>query len=119
MYMYMYYWVVIYIHVTLTTVQYMYMYNVCILHHCTCMGCQDSSNYEILSVFLMSSYGAPLAQRASYLAHSSLFGPDGTVNYDYIVTTCLFPMVYTLTIVEPKLIKTSVYREKNIPIFAL
>ena len=32
-------------------------------------------------------YGAPLAQKASYLAmHSSLFGPDGTVNYDYIVT---------------------------------
>ena len=39
------------------------------------------------SVFLISSYGAPLAQRASYLAlHSSLFGPDGKVNYDYIVT---------------------------------
>ena len=30
---------------------------------------------------------SPLAQRASYFAlHSSLFGPDGTVNYDYIVT---------------------------------
>ena len=28
------------------------------------------------SVFLISSYGAPLAHRASYLAlHSSLFGP--------------------------------------------
>ena len=28
------------------------------------------------SVFLLSSYGAPLDQRASYLAlHSSLFGP--------------------------------------------
>ena len=28
------------------------------------------------SVFLISSYGAPLVQRASYLAlHSSLFGP--------------------------------------------
>ena len=39
------------------------------------------------SVFLISSYGAPLAQRASYLAlHSSLFGPDGAVNYDHIVT---------------------------------
>ena len=38
------------------------------------------------SVFLISSYGAPLAQRASYLAlHSSLFGPDGTVHYDYIL----------------------------------
>ena len=29
-------------------------------------------------------------QRASYLAlHSSLFGPDGTVNYDYIVTNSI------------------------------
>ena len=28
--------------------------------------------------------GAPLAQSASYLTlHSSLFGPDGTVNCDY------------------------------------
>ena len=33
-------------------------------------------------VFLISSYGAPLAQRASYLEqHSSLFGPDGAVNF--------------------------------------
>ena len=41
----------------------------------------------IVSVFLLSSYGVPLAKRASYLAqHSSLFGPDVTVNYDYIVT---------------------------------
>ena len=40
--------------------------------------------------FLISSYGAPLAQRASYLAqHSSLFGPDGAVNYDYIVTNSI------------------------------
>ena len=39
------------------------------------------------SLFLISSYGGPLAQRASYLAqHSSLFEPDGAVNYDYIVT---------------------------------
>ena len=38
-----------------------------------------------LSVFLISSYGAPLAQRASYLAlHSSLFG-QMAVNYDYII----------------------------------
>ena len=37
------------------------------------------------SVFLISLYGAPLAQKASYLAlHSSLFGP---VNYDYIFFT--------------------------------
>ena len=32
--------------------------------------------YTSTSVFLISLYGAPLAQRASYLAlHSSLFGP--------------------------------------------
>ena len=38
-------------------------------------------------VFSISSYGAPLAQKASYSAqHSSLIGPDGAVNYDYIVT---------------------------------
>ena len=44
-------------------------------------------SYNCVSVFLISSYGAPLAKRASYLAlHSSLFGPDGTVNYAYIVT---------------------------------
>ena len=42
------------------------------------------------SVFLISSYGAPLAERASYLAlHSSLFGPDGAVNYDYIITSSI------------------------------
>ena len=40
--------------------------------------------------FLISSYGAPFAQRASYLAlHSSLFGPDGAVNYDYIVNNSI------------------------------
>ena len=39
------------------------------------------------SVFLISSYGAPLAQRASYLdtAQFSLWA-SGAVNYDYIVT---------------------------------
>ena len=39
------------------------------------------------SVFLISSYGAPLAQRASYLdtAQFSLRA-SGAVNYDYIVT---------------------------------
>ena len=41
-------------------------------------------------VYLISSYGAPLAQRAFYLAqYSSLFGPDGTINYDYIVTNSI------------------------------
>ena len=61
-------------------------------------------------MFLTSSYGAPLAQRASYLAqYRSLFGPDGAVNYDYIVTNSInslligskcIPMAHTLTIVE-------------------
>ena len=37
--------------------------------------------------FLISSYGTPLA---SYLAlHSSLFGADGAVNYDYIITNSI------------------------------
>ena len=48
------------------------------------------TNQTYRPVFLISSYGAPLTQRASYLAqHSSLFGPDGTVNYDYIVTNSI------------------------------
>ena len=39
---------------------------------------------------LITSYGTPLAQRASYLAlYSSLFGPDGAVKYDYIVTNSI------------------------------
>ena len=57
-------------------------------------------------------HGTPLAQKASYLAlHSYLFGPDGTVNYDYIVTTsikslligsrCIPNGAHTLIIVEP------------------
>ena len=37
-------------------------------------------------MFVISLYGAPLTQRASYFVlHSFLFGPDGAVNYDYIV----------------------------------
>ena len=41
-------------------------------------------------MFLISLYGAPLAQSAAHLAlHSSLFGPDGAVNYDYIVTNSI------------------------------
>ena len=43
-----------------------------------------------MSVFLISLYDIPLAQRASYLAlYCSLFGPDGAVHYDYIVTNSL------------------------------
>ena len=35
-------------------------------------------------------YDAPLAQRASsFKLHSSLFGPDGTINYDYDVTNSI------------------------------
>ena len=42
-----------------------------------------------ISVFLISLYGAPLAQTASYLAlHSSLWA-SGAVNYDYIVTNSI------------------------------
>ena len=56
----------------------MYMYNL-----------SFESNTHV-AVFLISSYGAPLTQRASYLAlHSSLFGSDGTVNYDCIVTNSI------------------------------
>ena len=54
--------------------------------------CHEGVSYEIIcvTVFSIRSYGAPLAQRASYLAlHNSLCGPDGTVNYDYIVTNSI------------------------------
>ena len=45
---------------------------------------------EGIVVFFISLYDAPLAQRASYLAmHSSLFGPDNAVNYDYIITNSI------------------------------
>ena len=38
----------------------------------------------IYSYLMISLYGTPLAERASYLAlHSSLFQPDSTVTYDY------------------------------------
>ena len=44
---------------------------------------------EYISEFLISSYGAPLVQRTSYLAlHSSLWA-SGAVNYDYIVTNSI------------------------------
>ena len=65
-----------------------------------------------LTEFFISSYAAPLALRASYLAlHSSLFGPDGAVNYDYIVTSSINSInwlkmyfqwhTHTLTVIEP------------------
>ena len=68
------------------------------------------TDYDYSSLFLISSYGAPLAQRALYLAlHSCLFGPDATVNYDYIVTNSINSLfigsrciiVHAITIVEP------------------
>ena len=35
-------------------------------------------------------YDAQLGQSALYMSlHSSLFGPDGAVNYDYIVTNSI------------------------------
>ena len=42
-----------------------------------------------ISVFLMSLYGAPLAQRAYLALHSTLFGLDEAVNYEYIVTNSI------------------------------
>ena len=42
------------------------------------------TNVCIKQCFLIGSYGVPLAQRASYLTQH--LGPDGAVNYDYIVT---------------------------------
>ena len=55
--------------------------------------------YFICRIF-DNSYGAPLGQRASYLAlHSSLFGPDGAANYDYIVTNSIDCLSETLPLV--------------------
>ena len=93
------------------TCVYMYMYvcvHVCV-HVCVCV-CVCTCMYVCVSLFLISSYDPPLAQRASCSAqHSSLFGPDDAVNYSYIVTNsnnCLLivnrvPMVHTITIAEP------------------
>ena len=67
--------------------------------------------YTSTSVFLISLYGATLAQRASYLAlHSSLFGPVVQLIMIILSVTALtlcysaqdvFSMAHTLTIVEP------------------
>ena len=44
----------------------------------------------MLQCFDKLIWHTPLAQTASYLAqHSSLFGPDGAVNYDYIITNSI------------------------------
>ena len=67
--------------------------------------------YTSTSVFLISLYDAPLAQRASYLAlHSSLFGPVVQLITIILSVTALtlcysvqdvFSMAHALTIVEP------------------
>ena len=45
---------------------------------------QMNVEQEGMSVLDELIYGTPLAQRASYLPqYSSLFEPDGAVNYDY------------------------------------
>ena len=64
-----------------------------------------------MSVFLISSYGVPLAHRASYLAlHSSLFGPVAQLIMIILSLTALtlsslaqdvFSMAQTLTTFEP------------------
>ena len=52
------------------------------------MSIQHPIIVVLQSVFLISSYGGPLAQRALYLAlHSSFFGPDGAVTYDIITNS--------------------------------
>ena len=60
------------------------------------------------SVFIICSYGAPLAQRASYLAlHSSLFGQVAQLIMVILSVTALtlaqdvFPMVDPLTVIKP------------------
>ena len=47
--------------------------------------------YTYPSVFLMSSYGTPFAQWASYLARTAQFSlwASGAVIYNYIVTNCI------------------------------
>ena len=56
----------------------------------------------VTPVFWIHICDTPLAQRASYLAlHSSLFGPDGVVNYDNIATNTIINSAHTLTIVVP------------------
>ena len=81
--MYMYTMYCVHVSMILCTTH-VFMY-ICMYIHYTYMYV-----HTYIPVFLISSYGAPLAQRASYLAlHSSLFGPDGAVNYDYIVTNSI------------------------------
>ena len=44
--------------------------------------------------YLISLYDAPVTQRASFLALQSCdFGPDGEVNYEYIVINSINPLL--------------------------
>ena len=64
-------------------VPYMYIVTCHVFSHVICL-------HILPSEFLISSFGVLLTQRASYLAlHSSLFGPDCAINYDYIVTNSI------------------------------
>ena len=102
-----------YVHVCMYICRCMYMY-VC-MYTCMYILCMylymyvRMYNYMCVSVFLISSYGTSLAQRASYLAlHISLFGPGAQLILIILSLTALnlcslavFPMAHTLTIVEP------------------
>ena len=55
---------------------YMYMYLYMYAGKCIHVSAYSQGIHVGTSVLLISLYGAPLSQRASYLAlHSSLFGP--------------------------------------------
>ena len=78
--------------------------------------------YVCEPVFLISSYGAPLAHRAFYLAqHSSLFGPNGTINYyDCIVTSAINSLLISSKCIpngaQIMIVKKSkIYQITNIP----
>ena len=82
------------------------------IHTCTQTHIHTDTHIHVhRPVFLISSYGAPLAQRASYLAlHIFLFGPVVQLIMIMLSLTALslsklaqdvFSMAHTLTIFEP------------------
>ena len=82
------------------------------IHTCTQTHIHTDTHIHVhRPVFLISSYGAPLAQRASYLAlHIFLFGPVMQLIMIMLSLTALslselaqdvFSMAHTLTIFEP------------------
>ena len=80
------YYMYMHVHTMYMYIQYIITYVI----YCTCICI-----YTCTSEFLIGSYGAPLAQSASYLAlHSSHVGPDGTVNYDYIITSSINSLLH-------------------------